>query len=233
MSRRLFDDRREAGRALAGLLFAYRDRDDVIVLGLARGGVPVAFEVADALRARLDVASVRKLGVPGHEELAFGASAAGGRQVLDEDVMRTADVTPEQVGRVVERESAELRRREARYRGTRPAIEMAGQTVIVVDDGLATGSTMRAAVLALRESRPAEIVVAIPVAPESACRQMTEIADRVVCVATPEPFFAVGASYRDFEQTDDEQVRDLLARAGAAPPGELRRGKGRGARFPY
>ena len=197
---------------LARHLSKYRDRDDAVVLGLPRGGVPVEFEVAEALRVPLDVLVVRKLGVPGHEEVAFGAIASGGLRVLDDEVVRAARVTPEQLASVTERESAELRRRAECYRGDRPPLDVAGKTVIVVDDGLATGSTMRAAVLSLRQAGLAAVVVAVPVAPESTCRRLARLVDEVVCAAQPDPFVAVGAAYRDFTQTDDAEVQRLLAR---------------------
>jgi erythromycin esterase-like protein/predicted phosphoribosyltransferase len=218
MADRLFRDRREAGRVLAGLLAHHRDRPGVIVLGLPRGGVPVAYEVATALGAPLDVFLVRKLGVPGHEELAMGAIAYGGVLVLNEDVVRGLGVRPEVVQRVAEREGRELLRREQAYREGRPAPEVAGRTVIVVDDGLATGASMRAAIQALRRLRPARIVVAVPAAPESTCRELEALIDEVVCATTPTPFLAVGEFYWDFTQTTDEEVRDLLRAASAARP---------------
>jgi len=209
--RRLFRDRREAGRVLAGLLGAYRGRPDVVVLGLARGGVPVAFEVAAALGAPLDAYIVRKLGAPGHEEFAVGALASGGRIVLNDDVVRALDVTPAQLREIAEREGRELERREAAYRGGRPPLDVAGKTVILVDDGLATGASMLAAVTALRDSNPAQIVVAVPAAPESTCREFAGLVDDVVCASMPTPFLAVGESFWDFSQTSDDEVRELLA----------------------
>jgi erythromycin esterase-like protein/predicted phosphoribosyltransferase len=206
----LFRDRREAGRVLAGLLETYRDRDDVVVLALPRGGVPVAYEVARALRAPLDVFGVRKLGVPGHEELAMGAIASGGMVVVNDDVVRGLGIRPEVVQRVAEKEGRELARRENAYREGRPPPDLAGKLVILVDDGLATGSSMLAAVNALRELGPAEIVVAVPAAPESTCRELSAVVDDVVCATTPSPFFAVGQAYWDFTQTTDEEVRQLL-----------------------
>jgi erythromycin esterase-like protein/predicted phosphoribosyltransferase len=214
----LFRDRREAGRVLGQLLSDYRGTPDVIVLGLARGGVPVAFEVATALHAPLDAFIVRKLGIPSRPEFAMGAIAAGGRIVLNDDVVRGLRLTPEQVRTVVESETRELQRREAAYRGSRPPVDVTDKTVILVDDGLATGSSMQAAVLALRESEPARIVVAVPAAPESTCRELAALADDVVCAAMPTPFLAVGDSYWDFRQTDDEEVRTLLATPTTAPP---------------
>ena len=228
MPDQLFRDRRDAGRFLAGLLDQYRDRPDVVVLGLARGGVPVGYEVAAALGAPLDVFLVRKLGVPGREELAMGAIASGGVIVINDDVVRGLGIAPETIQRVAEEEGRELARREQAYREGRPAPDVAGKVVILADDGLATGASMRAAVQALRQQGPARIVVAVPAAPESACRELTVMADEVVCATTPSPFFAVGASYWDFAQVTDEEVRNLLraaatsrpARAGAAGPTE-------------
>ena len=208
--RRLFRDRREAGQVLAGLLSAYRDRADVLVLGLARGGIPVAFEVAAALRAPLDAYIVRKLGAPGHEEFAVGAMASGGRVVLNDDVVRALGVTPEQLREIAEREGRELIRREATYRPDRPPLDVAGKVVILVDDGLATGASMLAAVTALRDAEPAQIVVAVPAAPESTCREFAGLVDDMVCASMPTPFLAVGESFWDFTQVSDEEVRTLL-----------------------
>ncbi len=229
MPDRLFRDRRDAGRFLAGLLEEYRGRPDVIVLGLPRGGVPVAYEVAIALGAPLDVFLVRKLGVPGREELAMGAIASGGVTVINDDVVRGLRISPDAIQQVAEREGRELLRREQAYREGRPFPEVFGKIAIVVDDGLATGSSMRAAVEALQRLRPARIVVAVPAAPESTCRELNALADEVVCATTPSPFFAVGESYWDFTQTTDEEVRDLLrpppgsrpAAASAAGPTEV------------
>jgi erythromycin esterase-like protein/predicted phosphoribosyltransferase len=218
MADRLFRDRRDAGRFLAGLLEKYRDRPDVIVLGLPRGGVPVAYEVATSLGAPLDVFLVRKLGVPGREELAMGAIASSGVTVINDDVVRGLRITPEVIRQVVEREGRELQRRESAYRDGGPMPDAAGKTVIVVDDGLATGSSMRAAIDALKQLRPARIVVAVPAAPESTCRELAAVADEVVCATTPAPFFAVGASYWDFTQTTDEEVQNLLRAAKASRP---------------
>jgi erythromycin esterase-like protein/predicted phosphoribosyltransferase len=213
MPDRLFRDRRDAGRFLAGLLEKYRGRPDALVLGLPRGGVPVAYEVATALGVPLDVFLVRKLGVPGREELAMGAIASGGVVVINDDVVRGLGIAPEVIQQVAEQEGRELLRREQAYREGRPFPEVAGQVVIVVDDGLATGSSMRAAIEALRKLGPARIVVAVPAAPESTCRELTALAEEVVCATTPSPFFAVGNSYWDFTQTTDEEVRDLLRAA--------------------
>jgi erythromycin esterase-like protein/predicted phosphoribosyltransferase len=220
MVERLFRDRRDAGRVLAGLLHDYRGRPDVVILGLPRGGVPVAYEVATALGVPLDVFLVRKLGVPGREELAMGAIASGGVVVLNEDVVRALNISPETIERVAQQEGRELIRREQAYREGRPMIEVAGRTVIVVDDGLATGASMRAAIQALRRLRPARIVVAVPAAPESTCQELSALVDDVVCATTPTPFLAVGRSYWNFAQTTDEEVRDLLRAASESrPPG--------------
>jgi erythromycin esterase-like protein/predicted phosphoribosyltransferase len=218
MPDRLFRDRRDAGRFLAGLLEEYRGRPDVIVLGLPRGGVPVAYEVATALGAPLDVFLVRKLGTPGREELAMGAIASGGVMVINDDVVRGLAIAPEAIQHAAEREGRELVRRGQAYREGRPFPAVAGTVVIVVDDGLATGSSMRAAIEALRSLRPARIVVAVPAAPESTCRELAALADEVVCATTPSPFFAVGNSYWDFTQTTDEEVRDLLRAASGSRP---------------
>ena len=215
-----FRDRREAGRFLARELAAYANRPDVIVLALPRGGVPVGYEIAQALHAPLDVFLVRKLGVPGHEEYAMGAIASGGVSVLNEEVVQRLGISPYQIETVAAREQRELERRERAYRGDRPEPEIRGRTVILVDDGLATGASMQAAVLALRRLQPARIVVAVPVAAPETCEQLREIADEVVCATTPEPFYAVGLWYEDFSQTSDEEVRALLAQAEEARKGE-------------
>jgi predicted phosphoribosyltransferase len=215
VSDRLFQDRRDAGRVLAGLLDRYKGDPDVIVLALPRGGVPVGYEVATALDAPLDVLVVRKLGVPGHSELAMGAIASGGVTILNDDIVRGLDIRPQVIEQVAEREGRELARREQAYREGRSAPDAIGRTVIVVDDGLATGASMRAALLAVRQRQPARVVVAVPAAPKSSCRELGGmLADEVVCATTPSPFVAVGASYRDFSQTTDDEVR-LLLRAAA------------------
>jgi putative phosphoribosyl transferase len=208
-----FHDRVEAGRELAERLQHYAHRRDVLVLGLPRGGVPVAFEVAQALDAPLDVFLVRKLGVPGHEELAMGAIASGGVRVLNPEVVAHLAIPAQAIEQVAVREQQEMERRERLYRDGRapPAIE--GRTVILVDDGLATGSTMRAGVAALRRLNPARIVAAVPVAAPEVCEQLSGEADEMVCARTPEPFYAVGLWYEDFGQTSDDEVRELLARA--------------------
>jgi predicted phosphoribosyltransferase len=206
----MYRDRSEAGRILATKLAAYADQSDVLVLALPRGGVPVAFEVAQGLHAPLDVFLVRKLGLPGHEELAMGAIASGGVRVLNEEVMRVLQVPDYVLETVAATEQQELERRERLYRGERPPLEVHGKTVILVDDGLATGASMRAAVAALRQMGPARIVVAVPVGSVETCHELGEEADEVVCTSTPEPFRAVGLWYEDFSQTSDEEVRELL-----------------------
>jgi putative phosphoribosyl transferase len=206
----VFADRRQAGRQLARRLSPYADDPRVLVLGLPRGGVPVAYEVARGLHAPLDVFLVRKLGFPGQRELAMGAIASGGVRVLNEDLVRRLGITEAVIEDVAHLEEAELRRREDAYRGDRPAPDVGDRTVIVVDDGLATGSTMAAAVTALRARSPARVVVAVPVAAAATCEDLRHLADEVVCVATPEPFYAVGAWYDDFSPTTDDEVRALL-----------------------
>ena len=208
-----FRDRSEAGQALAQELGAYTGRDDVIVLALPRGGVPVAFEVARALQAPLDVFVVRKLGVPGHEELAMGAIASGGVLVIEPGVIEDLAIPPDVVTDVAAREEQERLRREREYRGDRPEPDVRDRTIILVDDGLATGSTMRAAVAALRKLHPAKIIAAVPVAAPAACADLASEVDEIVCARTPEPFRSVGSWYLDFSQTTDDEVRDLLARA--------------------
>ena len=210
---RAFANRTEAGRLLAEKLVQYAGRDDVVVLGLPRGGVPVAYQVARRLGAPLDVFIVRKLGVPGFEELAAGAIASGGVRVLNEDVMRSIPHADEAIEAVTARETAELERREQIYREGRPPPEFHDRIVILVDDGLATGATMRAAVKALRQSGAAKIVVAVPVGPPDTCRELEEEADETICLSTPEFFQAVGQYYEDFSQTSDEDVRELLSQA--------------------
>lgn len=216
MPDRLFRDRRDAGRVLARLLGQYRDRPDVLVLGLARGGVPVGYEVAAALSAPLDVFLVRKLGVPGRQELAMGAIASGGVLVLEPGVVEQLGIPSYVITEVAAREERELLRREREYRDDRPEPEFRGRTVILVDDGLATGSTMRAAVKALRKRQPAKIVVAVPVAAPSSCAELAPEVDEIVCASTPEDFRAVGEWYQEFGQTTDEEVRQLLHAAARA-----------------
>jgi len=208
-----FRDRIEAGHMLAQRLQAYRNGSDVLVLGLPRGGVPVAYEAARELNVPLDVFIVRKLGVPGHEELAMGAIATGGVRVLHQAVIRELGIPQEIIDRVTESEAKELERRQHLYRSDKPLPAVQGRIVIIIDDGLATGSTMKAAVAALRQQQPMRLVVAVPTAPAETCKELQQMADEVVCVVTPEPFYAVGGSYVDFRQTTDEEVRDLIKRA--------------------
>jgi putative phosphoribosyl transferase len=206
-------NRTDAGRRLAATLSAYAGRPDVIVLALPRGGVVVAYEVARELDVPLDVFIVRKLGVPGHEELAMGAIASGGALVLDEALVRELRVSERDFRTAIAAEQRELERREKEYRGDRPLPDIAGRTVVLVDDGLATGASMRVAVAALKQEHPARIVVAVPVAPPETCDALRREADDVVCAVTPEPFYAVGLWYEDFTQTTDKEVHDLLKRA--------------------
>ena len=205
-----FRDRGDAGRALAAALRQYANRNDVLVLALPRGGVPVAYEVARELGAPLDIFLVRKLGVPGHEEYAMGAIAEGGAIVLNREVIQQLGIPQRAVDSVIQQERAELERRARLYRQGRPPPEVRDRVVILVDDGLATGSTMRAAAQALRMLRPARIVVAVPVAPVETCEALRDAADEVLCLRTPEPFHAVGLWYADFAQTLDAEVRELL-----------------------
>jgi putative phosphoribosyl transferase len=216
MDGRGFADRHDAGRRLARELERYSGRDDVIVLALPRGGVPVGYEVARSLGAPLDVFLVRKLGVPGHEELAMGAIATGGVRFLNKQVLDQIGLSEAEIQAVAAREGDELRRREALYRGERPPPKVRGRTAILVDDGLATGSSMRAAIAALKQLGPAEIVVAVPVAARETCDVLRAEVDDVVCAVVPEPFYAVGLWYEDFSQTTDDEVRALL---GASPAG--------------
>jgi len=206
-----FHDRREAGRQLADELTAYAGRSDVVVLGLPRGGISVAHEVAARLRAPLDVFLVRKLGVPGHPELAMGAIAEGGIEVLSRDLIRDLGIPRALIEQVAVRERIELERRDALYRGARRRAPVRDRTIVLVDDGLATGSTMEAAILALKQQHPARIVVAAPVGARDTCDRLRRVADEVVCVAMPEPFNAVGLWYEEFSQTTDEEVKHLLA----------------------
>lgn len=209
----IYDDRQDAGRRLAQEFEHLADHGDVVVLGLPRGGVPVAFEVAKAIRAPLDVLVVRKLGAPGREELAMGAIAMGGVRVMNRDVVNWMNISQEDIERVAEAEHEEMNRRDKAYRGGRPLPELKGKTVILVDDGLATGATMRAAVQGVKAFNPARIIVAAPTGSSDACREFEQQVDQVVCLSTPEPFEAVGAWYRNFSQTSDDEVRDLLAKA--------------------
>lgn len=212
MARMLYADRRHAGRVLAQAAAeaGYAHQPTLLVLALPRGGVPVAAEVAKALRAPLDVLVVRKLGVPGHEEAAMGAIASGGLRWLNTSLVRRLGLSQDEVDAITQRELRELHEREQKYRGSRPRTELAGATVLLVDDGLATGSTMRVAVEAVRRQKPARVVVAVPVAPSDTVRALEKLADEVICPATPEPFQAVGQWYEDFTQVSDEEVRSLL-----------------------
>jgi len=208
---RIFKDRHEAGEILAGKIDKYASRDDVIVLGLPRGGVPVAFEIAKRIGAPLDVFIVRKLGVPGFEELAAGAIASGGVRVFNDEVMRALPNAMQIIDEVTDREEAEIERREKLYRGDRPPLDVRGKIVILVDDGLATGATMRAAVKALRERGAAKIIVAVPVGAPETCRELQSLADETICATAPEYFQAVGQFYENFSQTTDDEVRELLS----------------------
>lgn len=209
----IYRDRSEAGKQLAARLTRYADREDVLVLALPRGGVPVAFEVAKQLHVPLDIFLVRKLGVPGHEELAMGAISAGGVRVLNQDAIDYLRIPASVIDAVAASELQELERRERAYRGDRPEPDGRGKTVILVDDGLATGSSMRAAAAALRQQEPARIVVAVPVSAPQTCDEYRMGVDEIICAKTPEPFYGVGLWYEDFSQTTDEEVRELLERA--------------------
>ena len=211
-----FTNRREAGAELARRLNDYKDRTDVVVLALPRGGVPVGYEVARALHAPLDVFLVRKLGVPGYRELAMGAIASGGVRVLNEDVVGWYGISPPAIEAVAREEQAELERREREYRGGRAPVDVRGRTVLLIDDGLATGSTMKAAVQAMRAQGASRIVVAVPVGAPDTCRHLADVADEVVCARMPEPFSAVGLWYHDFSPTTDAEVRQLLQDAPEA-----------------
>ena len=215
--RQPFIDRRDAGRTLVTYLSRYAGRDDVIVLALPRGGVPVAYEVAQALGAPLDLFLVRKLGTPGHRELAMGAIASGGIRVLNEDVVRWYSIPESVIEAVVREEQRELERRERAYREDRPAPDLRNRIVILTDDGLATGSTMRAAAQAVRERQPLRVVVAVPVGARETCAELAAYADEVICARMPEPFASVGQWYLDFNQTDDEEVRALLQKSLTTP----------------
>lgn len=221
----LFRDRPDAGRRLAERLHHYAGRPDVVVLALPRGGVPVAAEVARSLGAPLDVFLVRKLGLPGNEELAMGAIASGGSRVLNRSLLDRLHVPTQTVDAVALREQRELERRERAYRGTTPPPTLRGKTVILVDDGLATGATMRAAAAALRAQDPSRIVVAVPVAAPSSCEEFSDVVDEVVSVETPEPFLAVGQWYEDFSQTEDDEVHRLLEQSRRERPGPRSRSR--------
>ena len=225
-----YRDRTDAGRRLAAQLREYADRPDVIVLALPRGGVPVAYEVARTLHVPLDVFIVRKLGLPSHPELAMGAIASGGIRVIDQAALRRFGVTDEQLAAVAAAEERELERRERQYREGLPLPDVTGKTVILIDDGLATGATMAAAAAALKAQGPAKLVVAVPVSAPETCDAFREIVDEVVCGATPEPFYAVGLWYEDFSQTSDDEVHDLLARAARELPRDRAGANGMGQR---
>jgi putative phosphoribosyl transferase len=212
-----FVDRRNAGRTLATRLAKYAGRDDVIVLALPRGGVPVAYEVACALGVPMDVFLVRKLGTPGHRELAMGAIASGGVRVLNEEVVHWYGIPDSEIERISHEEQQELERRERAYRGERAAPDLTNRIVILIDDGLATGSTMRAGAQAVRAHRPARVVIAVPVGAPQTCAELGVVADEVICARMPEPFSAVGQWYLNFDQTDDDEVRDLLRQSTAIP----------------
>lgn len=209
-----FEDRREAGQHLAERLSRYAG-EDILVLGLPRGGVPVAYEVAKKLNAPLDIFTVRKLGVPGHEEYAMGAIASGGVRVLNDEALRELGITAAEIEDAIEEEQEELERRETLYRRDRPAPALEGRTVLLVDDGMATGASMTAALKALRQHNPARVIVAVPAASRTVCEQFEALVDEVVCGITPEPFMAVGVWYEQFEQTTDQEVQELLDRAEA------------------
>jgi putative phosphoribosyl transferase len=225
----IFRDRTDAGKQLAARLAKYANRSDVLVLALPRGGVPVAYEVAKQIGAPLDVFLVRKLGVPGYEELAMGAIASGGVRVINEDVVRQLDIPGEVIDLVAAEEQRELKRRQRAYRDDLPPPDVKGRTVILIDDGLATGSTMRAAAVALRKQGPARIVIAVPVAAAQTCDEFREEVDEILCAVTPEPFRGVGLWYEDFSQTTDEEVRALLEKVRKLPQGTQVRSRGQAA----
>lgn len=213
-----FRDRTEAGQLLAAELTKYANRDDVLVLGLPRGGVPVAYEIAKALNAPLDICLVRKLGVPGQKELAMGAIAPDNVIVLNQEILRSLEISRETLLDVAAEEKQELERRDRKYRGDRPHPEVHDRVVILVDDGIATGSTLRAAVATLRQRQPQKLVAAVPVAPPSTCASLKEILDEVVCLSTPDPLYSIGMWYKDFSQTSDEEVQQLLGRSSQEFP---------------
>ncbi len=209
----IFENRQEAGRRLASNLAKFKNRDDVIVLGVPRGGVPIAFEVATRLNLPLDVFVLRKLGVPGQEELAFGAIGSGGVRVLNPDILQHCGISDLDIAAVTKLERQELERRERLYRGSRPLLDMRGKTVILIDDGIATGSSILAAVRAIKQMSPAAIVIATPVAPERTCNRLRHEVDELICLEMPEPFYGVGQFYEDFSQVSDEEVNELLDHA--------------------
>ena len=218
----IFRDRREAGRELARQLHKYAGRQDLLVLGVPRGGVPVAFEVASALKAPLDIFVSRKLGVPGQEELAFGAVASGGTRFLDEEIVNAVGLSEAEIERIAARETQELERREQVFRARRPPLDLAGKTVVLVDDGIATGASVRVAIAALRQRRAAKIVVAAPVVPLSTYEHLQREADDVISVHTPKSFYAIGEFYDDFSQVTDEEVIGLLRQADSTDPKDFR-----------
>lgn len=220
----IYQNRAEAGKELAKHLKEYANREDVLVLALPRGGVPVAFEVANGLHAPLDIFLVRKLGVPGHEELAMGAIATGGVRVLNEDVVGYLDIPSDVIDAVASDEERELDRRQQLYRGNRPPPDVRARTIILIDDGLATGSTMRAAAKALRKQQPARVVVAVPVSAPETCDEFRMEVDEIICAAMPEPFQGVGLWYEDFSQTTDQEVRDLLEKSAHMQRVNVKRG---------
>jgi putative phosphoribosyl transferase len=213
----IFPNRAEAGRTLAQRLQSYAKTPDVVVLGIPRGGVPVAFEVAAALKAPLDVFILRKLGVPYQEELAFGAIASGGIRYIDKEIVEAAGIPDSEIERVVAKQTQELERRERVYRGGRPPLDVRGKTVILVDDGIATGASMQAAITALRKMEPGRLVAAVPVAPASTCKRLARMVDELICVHMPESFYAIGEFYEDFSQLTDEEVTTFLHRPVTSP----------------
>lgn len=220
-----FRDRVDAGQRLAAALGDYEGQPELLVLALPRGGVPVAAIVARSLQAPLDLLLVRKLGVPGHEELAMGAIATGDALVLNDDLIASLGIRSDAIEMVMQAEARELQRRELAYRGERPVPQIAGRRVIVIDDGVATGATVKAAVKALRQKRPAEVIIAVPVAPPDTLLSLREDADQVICLQSPSPFYGVGYWYQDFSQTSDEEVRELLLAAWRQPQGQPPRGE--------
>ncbi len=209
----IFDDRKQAGQMLAEKLLKFKENDNVIVLALPRGGLPIGYEIARAINAKLDVFLVRKLGAPMQPELAMGAISSGGITAMNDDVVKTLHITRDKIDSVIKEEQKELKRREQEYRGDRPFPDLSGFIVILVDDGIATGATMKAAVKAVQSKNPEKLIVAVPTAPKSSCEALQEITDETVCLSTPEPFQAIGQWYREFPQLSDQDVRDYLERA--------------------